>query len=254
MKKLIVALFAALLGMISMPASAQLSGQIGSIPGLPQAVSILATGAPQARADGQAGVQMADREGNAKASLAHGEYTESARRGRIFTTQTAAHTVVINETTGANIGSARPIVGFYNPTGSGVNAILLNEEEWHTSGTPAGPLMLNFFCGQNWTSVSSGTIFNNLLSNNNPNGSQMIPQNIQNLATTPAITTAMNVLQTAGGPPAVAIATAVGVSGHSKDFKGAIAVPPGCAIGLFATGIGTSDVVSASLSWEEVAQ
>ena len=239
---------------ISVPAFAQISGQVGSLPGLPQAGAVLATAAPQYRADGQAGIQIADREGNTKAALGHSEYAEVTRRGKVFTLQNAAYTVVAQNATGGAIGTAKPIVGFYNPTGSGVNALILNSEEWHTSGTPGGPLLANFFCGVNWTSVSSGTIFGNLLSNVTPNGSYMIPQNNQNLNTTPAITTAMNVLETVGGVAAVAIATGAGENGHSKDWKGQIAVPPGCAFGLFSTATGTSDVLSASLTWEEVSQ
>lgn len=243
-----------LLGVAPMSAFAQLSGQVGAVPGLQTAGAIIATAAPQLRPDGTAGIQTADREGNTKGTLGHAEYTESARRGKVFTLANTAYTIVAQNATGGAIGTAKPIVGFYNPTGSGVNAILVNEEEWHTSGTPGGPLIFNFFCGQNWTSVSSGTVYNNLLSNNTPNGSAMIAQNNQNLTTTPAITTAMNVLSTAGGPGAVAIATGAGETGHSKDLKGVIAVPPGCAFGLFSTATGTSDIVSASLSWEEVAQ
>lgn len=254
MNKSLIALLLSLFS-FSVPAFAQsISGQVNTIPGVPQALGIVVTAGPQLRADGQASSQLADREGNTKETLGHAEYTEPARRGKIFTLSNAAYTIVAQNATGGAIGTSKPIVGFYNPTGSGVNAILVNEEEWHTSGTPGGPLIFNFFCGQNWTSVSSGTIFSNLLSNNTPNGSAMIAQNNQNLNTNPAITTAMNVLSTAGGPAAVAVATGTGESGHSKDLKGAIVVPPGCAFGLFSTATGTADVVSASLSWEEVSQ
>ena len=253
MKKIAIALLMA--GLASMPSAlfAQLSGQ-ATLPGVTQALSLLPTATPQNRPDGTGGPQIADREGNTKVTLGHAEYTESARRGKIFTISTAAFTVNAANASAGAIGTAKPIVGFYNPTGSGVNAVLNNEEEWHTSGTPGGPLVFNFFCGVNWTSASSGTVFNNLLSNNTPNGSQMIAQVGQIPATTPAITSTMLVLEPAGGPSAVAIGTGVGETGHSKDLKGAIVVPPGCLIGLYATATGSNDVISASLSWEEVQQ
>jgi len=253
MKKSIVALVVAALGLVSMPAVAQLSGQVGAIPGLQTAGSVIATAAPQVRADGQAGIQLADREGNTKGVLGHAEYTESARRGRLFTLAANAYTIVALNASGGAIGSAKPIVGFYNPNGSGVNAVIVNHKEFHTSGTPGGPLLWNFFCGQNWSSTVSGTIFNNLLSNNTPNGSYMIAQNNTAVGTSPVITTALNVLGVAGGPAAVAVATGTGETGTNNDDKGQIVVPPGCLIALMATATGTSDVVSASITWEEVA-
>lgn len=252
--KTLKAILFTLFAFMPLSAFAQLSGQVGSIPGLPTAGAILATAGPQARADGQAGIQLADREGNTKATAGHADYTEITRRGKVFTLANASYTILAQNASGGAIGTAKPIVGFYNPTGSGVNAMLINEEEWHASGTPGGPLIFNFYCGQNWTSVSSGTVYNNLLSNNTPNGSQMIAQNNQNVNTNPAITSALLVLQPAGGPSTVAIATGTGETGHSKDLRGLIAVPPGCFFGLFSTATGTNDAVSASLSWEEVSQ
>ncbi len=246
-------LLAALM-LASVPAFAQLSGQINTIPGLPQALSVLPTGGPQNRADGTAGAQLADREGNTKATLGHAEYTEASRRGRVFSLAATAYTIIAANATGGAIGTYKPIVGFYNPLGSGVNAVLINEEEWHTSGTPGGPLVFNYFCGVNWSSAVGGTVQNNLLSALTPNGSQMIAQNNTAVTTNPAITTAVSTFTVAGGPAAVAIATATGETGHSKDLKGLIAVPPGCLFGLSSTATGTNDVVSASLSWEEVAQ
>jgi hypothetical protein len=249
MRKILISLF-----WLIAPLScfAQISGQVTSLPGVPAGVSIVQTGSPQNRADSTAGIQLADREGNTKIALGHAEITEATRRGRVYTTANNAYTIVAQNASAGNIGTAKPIVGFYNPLGSGVNAVLINEEEWHTSGTPGGPLIFNYFCGQTWVSVSSGTIYNNLLSASAASGSAMIPQNNQNLTANPAITTAMNALAPAGGPETTVLTTSSGLAGHTKDLKGQIVVPPGCAFGLFATGTGTSDIVSASLTWEEI--
>lgn len=236
-------------------ASAQVASVVANtLPGVPQAAAILATAPPQVRADGQPGVQLGDREGNTKAVLGHAEYTEPARRGKLFTLAANAYTIIAANASATAIGSWKPIVGFYNPLGSGVNAVIVGHKEFHTSGTPGGPLMWNFFCGQNWSSTVSGTIFNNLLSNNTPNGSAMIAQNNTAVGTTPAISTAANVLGVASGPAAVVIATGTGETGAGIDHKGDIVVPPGCVFGLASTATGTSDVVSASITWEEVAQ
>lgn len=246
---------ALLASLILSPAAVLAQGlPVQTIPGIPQAGAVLATAGPQSRADGTSGIQLADREGNTKGVLGHAEYTESARRGKLFTLAANAYTIIAANASAGAIGSAKPIVGFYNPLGSGVNAVVVNHKEAHTSGTPGGPLMWNFFCGVSWSSTSSGTIFNNLLSNVTPNGSQMIAQNNTAIGTTPAITTALNVLGVAGGPAAVAIATGTGETSSNNDDKGQIVVQPGCLLALMSTATGTSDVVSASVTWEEVAQ
>lgn len=250
MKKLITSLLSVVLA----PTLAFAQGlPVQTIPGIPQAAGVVATSGPQNRADSTAGVQLADREGNTKAALGHAEYTEPARRGKIYTLAANAFTVIAANASAGAIGSAKPIVGFYNPTGSGVNAVLLNAKAYHTSGTTGGPLMWNFYCGVNWSVAASGTIFGNLLSNTTPNGSAMIAQNNAPVGTTPAITSALNVLGVFGGPDNTALSSG-GEAGHFEDLKGQIVVQPGCLLGLFATATGTSDVVSAALTWEEVAQ
>lgn len=248
-------LIAALLSLSFLPslshAQSAISGQINTIPGVPQALGVVATGGPQNRADGIAGAQIADREGNTKEVLGHAEYTEPARRGKIFTLAANAYTIIAANVSAGLIDSAfKPIVGFYNPAGSGVNAVILGHKEYHTSGTPGGPLLWNFYCGANWSSTASGTIYNNLLSNNTPNGSAMIAQNNTILGATPAVGVAMKVLGVASGPTTGA--SALGENGQSIDHKGSIVVPQGCALALAATAAGTTDVVNASITWEEV--
>lgn len=227
--------------------------QVTTIPGVQQAIPLCYTGAAQKLPDSVPSVQMCDREGNTKVTFAHGLYTEPARRGRLFSLQNLNYTLTAENVSGSNVGTAQPITGFYNPTGSGVNAVIVNHREWTTSGTPGGPFIFNFLCGQNWTSVSSGTIVNDYFSSSNPNGSAMIPQANQNLNTTPAVTTAMNAFVPAGGPTTKAVTASSGEAGHSENDQGQIVVPPGCAFGVFATAAGTSHVVNASLTWEEVA-
>lgn len=252
MKRLLAAVALGLLAP-ALVAHAQLSGQVSTVPAIPQAASMLATAAPQQRADGTAGVQIADREGNTKATSGHGLYTESARRGRLFSLAANAYTVIAaNATTGA-IGTFKPIVGFYNPIGSPVNAVIINHREWSTSGTPGGPFIFNFFCGQNWNSAAGGTIYNNLLSASSQSGSYMVPQNNTVVTTNPAITTAMNAFVPAGGDETTILTTSSGEAGHAEDDQGQIVVPPGCLFAIASTATGTSQIVSASLTWEEVA-
>lgn len=245
----------ALLSLLLLPSLtfAQVGAALGTPGGLPQAAGVIQTGAPQYRADGATGLQIGDREGNTKEVLGHPEYTEPARRGKMFTLAANAYTIVATNASASPIGNAKPIVGFYNPLGSGVNAVLASARAYHTSGTSGGPLMWNFYCGQNWSPTASGTIYNDLLSNTTPNGSAMIAQNNTQIGTSPVVTSALNVLGVFGGPDNTALSSG-GLAGHYEDLKGQIVVQPGCLIALMSTATGTSDVVSASLSWEEVAQ
>lgn len=246
MKTLIAALLA--LALVPSMAHAQTPPPSGVAPS-----AIIAPAAPpQLRPDGIPGTAIADREANLKVALGHAEYTESARRGKLYTLAASALTITAANASAGAVGVLKPIVGFYNPLGSGVNAVLVNARAFHTSGTSGGPLMWNFLCGKNWTPAAAGSIFNNLLSNVTPNGSAMVAQNSVIALADTVISTAFNVLAPFGGPDNTALG-AGGEAGHYEDLKGQIVVPPGCEIALTATATGTSDVVSASMSWEEVA-
>ena len=247
-KGIMIALCAAMLNIVT-PSFAQQA----PTPGVAAFAVVTPAAAPQLKPDGTSGPQISDREGNLKAALGHAEYTEVARRGKVYTLAANAYTIIGANVSNIVIGAWKPIVGFYNPLGSGVNAVLVNSRAFRTSGTSGGPLLWAFFCGQNWSSTVSGTIFNNLLSNNTPNGSAMIAQNNTAVGTTPSISNSLNILGTFGGPDTTALG-AGGEAGHSEDLKGQIVVPPGCLLGLAATATGTSEVINASLSWEEVAQ
>ncbi len=247
-KALVIALCTAMLGNIVTPSFAQQS----PTPGVAAFATVTPAAAPQLKPDGTSGPQISDREGNTKVALGHAEYTESARRGKLYTLASTALTVTAAHVSAGAVGTLKPILGFYNPLGSGVNAVLINARAFHTSGTTGGPLMWNFLCGQNWTPAAGGSIFNDLLSNVTPNGSFMVAQNNVIALSNSVITTAFNVLAPFGGPDNTALSSG-GEAGHYEDLKGQIVVPPGCEIALTATATGTSDVVSASMSWEEIA-
>ena len=155
MKKLLAALLA-LSTVLPSLSLAQVSGQIQ---GLGQSQPFNLVAGPQNRADGTASGSISDREGDTKVTLGHAEYAESARRGHLFTLSANAYTIIAANASAGIIGVLKPILGFYNPLGSGVNAVLVNAKAFHTSGTTGGPLMWNFYCGQSWTPAAGGTPF-----------------------------------------------------------------------------------------------
>lgn len=246
MKKMLALL--AVLSLLPLSSFAQISGQVtGS--GLTQQINLVAP--PQNRPDGTASGSTSDREGNTKEALGHPEYTESARRGKMYSLNAAAYTVVAANASAGAIGTFKPIVGFYNPLGSGVNAVITSAKLYSTSGTSGGPFLWNYLCGQAWTPAAGGTIYNNLLSNTTPNGSAMIAQNNVIALSNSVLTTAFIAHSVFGGPDNTVLSSG-GEAGHFEDLKGQIVVPPGCEFGLAATAAGTSHVVNASLTWEEV--
>lgn len=206
---------------------------------------------PATTADGSIVQSRADKTGAQVVQDAHGRYQEATVRGRVFSLSNVAFTIVAGNASAGALGTIALINGFFNPIGSGVNAVVLVHRGQTTSGVPGGPLVYNYYCGLNITSAATGTIRNGILSNSTA-GSAMVPQANVIIAATPAATPAALVYGLAGGP--AAIAAGAGLYSFVDEVAGSIVVPPGCVFGVAATATGTAQVVSDQLVWEEVAQ
>ena len=180
---------------------------------------------------------------------AHGRYTEQALQGNIFMLDSDAVTIASAHTTKGALGTIKLINGFYNPIGSGFNAAILNANVSTVSGTPAGPMFLNYLTGVNISTASAGVIKAALLSGMGK--SAMNPQVSTVLASaTPTATAAAVQLGVLGGQ--AAIAAGAGNYHVSEDIAGRIIVPPGCVFGITAVGAGSSHVVQSTIAWEEL--
>jgi hypothetical protein len=173
----------------------------------------------------------------------------------IYFIDSGAVTVTSANTTAGAVGTIKLINGFYNPTASGVNAIIYQAVIATVSGTPAGPLYWNFL-QEVATSTATGTIQQALLKNTAGN-SLMVAQTgvVIAGAGTPSFIQAGVI----GGNSAVA--AGAGVSSYTVDYRPPltgsngsyfIIVPPGTVFGIAATGAGTSHVVQTTMYWEEV--
>lgn len=180
---------------------------------------------------------------------AHARYMQAVIEGRAFALDSDSVTLAAANVTKTALGTAKFINGFYNPVGSGRNAVLWSAHIATVSGTPGGPYFWNFVNTSNLTSATTGTIRNLLLAGA-PVGSAMQAQAGVVLAATPASTAALTQLGVMGGP--AAIAAGAGLYDAYEEVAGQIIVPPGIAIGLMCLAAGTTHVVQSTLRWEEI--
>lgn len=186
----------------------------------------------------------------------------------VFSLDSGSVTLAAANATKAAMGTAKLINGFYNPSNSGKNAVVIRAIISTVSGTPAGPFFYNYLSIGTSSTVgavssvvitnsASGSIGSNLLLNNPgaPTSSLMVPEVNVTLTATGAITTNLNQLSVIGGP--AAIASGAG-DYHVEDNpelaysrESLIIVPPGTVFGIMGTGAGTSHVVQSTIWWTE---
>lgn len=175
----------------------------------------------------------------------HGRYYEQTYRGNVFSVSALAYTIVATTDISplpANTGV--PIVGVFNPVNSGKNASILYAAFTTTSGTPGGPLIWNVIPApagitatgvqptNNFTFTASGSVMRGFSASAITGSSAGIP------------------IGPMGGP--AAIAAGAGNYTVTEEVAGRIIVPQGGFLGLAATAVGTTHIVSAWLIWEEV--
>lgn len=188
------------------------------------------------------------KQGDVAVSEVHPRYYESTYRGNTFSLDSDSVTLAAAHATKGALATVKFITGFWNPNGSGKNAVIISSHVATVSGTPAGPYFYNYLPGSTNTAAATGTIRNLLLSTSG--GSAMYALVSVVLGAIGAPTTAMLQLGVQGGP--AAIAAGAGVYDSYEEVAGRIIVPPGCLFGICALGAGTSHVVQSTLTWEEV--
>ena len=181
-----------------------------------------------------------------------GKYAEYAMRGDLhFAITVAAGLAVPIQTTTA------PTVGLWNPSDSGVNAVLAKFTVGYVSGTSvATPIGLVFrdaaggsaATGANivqWTEAAAGTnLFNGKLGRGNRPKARAI-------ATATNTTTAGTYVYTIFGESALIATTAMNPYETSHDFNGHIVVPPGAAVWVGGTAA-SGALLTQQFSWIEV--
>lgn len=213
--------------------SIDLSGKVGPL--------VIADGASSAVRLGKAGEQVVQE--------LHGRFYEQNYRGNVYSLDSDSVTLASANATKSAGGTIKLINGFWNPTGSDVNAVILKTLISTVSGTPAGPLFYNFFpTAAPVSSTPTGTIRQGITGRSS--GSKLTP--LVNVVVSVAPADTSNFIQHAvvGGP--AAIAAGAGNYSVADVPEGVIIIPPGVIFGLTCTGAGTSHVVQTTMWWEEV--
>jgi hypothetical protein len=181
-----------------------------------------------------------------------GRYFYNALNNRTYHTMVKAVTITATHNTPIAAATATPIVGIHNPIGNNKAAAITRIVTMSTSGTPAGgQFVLNALQTTTAPTTPGGSIFNgNLTAAASPQGSTMRAFN--NVALTGMLPVVGNEISLiGGGQSAIALGVATGVNG--EDLGGNIIVPPGFLLALMGgTGAGTTWIVNASLSWQEL--
>lgn len=193
----------------------------------------------------------ASKEGATVVSRTNAEFTESARQGDIFvaTNTGVGVTLAATHAIGAAVpaaGAATPILAIVNPVANTTQVLAINKIKVQTiSGTPGGGFLLGFIPQEaQYTGVKTNKAINTL--SLSQSGNAYVIPNLAVVGTTQVV----QELRVIGGPAAVA--SGVGMYHVEDVVGGAIVVPPGCIVGIFAQAAGTTHVVKASVEFEVI--
>lgn len=181
-----------------------------------------------------------------------GRFFEAAFSGRVFYTYQQALTIAATHNSPLAAATATPIVGIANPPSSNRLAVVLSGFISHVSGTPAGGQAV-------WNAAkSSGVLSVNPTGSIVPGfigGAGSIMRCVNNIALTGLDITTGNLtaVRPFGGAAFAGALAANHDAGWLDQVDGALIVPPGALLGVFAgTGAGTSWVVNAGMMWAEL--
>jgi hypothetical protein len=211
-------------------------------------VQIYGQTGPNNYPDGVVPITRMGKQGNLLADPIHGRYYEQAYRGNLFVMDSDSVTLAAANASKTALATVKLINGFFNPSTSGKNAVILFASIATTSGTPGGPYFYNFLADSTINSAATGTIRSTNLGASYT--SVMTAQTGVILANVGAATTALKQLGVIGGPAAVA--AGAGLYTAIDEVAGRIIVPPGVVFGLTCLAAGTTHIVQSTLMWEEV--
>jgi len=223
---------------------------------------------PQNLQDGAVRTLRIDRQGSGNVSELHGRFYEQTFRGNVYVggmalTSLVAATFTVADALSGTLGTAAlstPIVGLWNPSTSGVNAVILqaivSQILTAATSTGTGPLIWVSYAGQ-VAAISTGLNPVNRKTFASPGGSVM--KNLAGVALTGLQNTGVSLFASAMPVDTTNfsfVGTAAGAMTFAGPFienvDGSIIVPPGGVLGLFATGTPAAVSAASALIWEEV--
>jgi len=208
------------------------------------AIEIQGKVGPQLATDGNLIDPRLMRDGTAAVADADAHFSELVLRGQVYTAATPAAgiTVAATHVSPLAAGTGTPIVGLFNPVGSGVVLKILKARIQSISGTPGGPFVYNVIPAPAGISAAGQQGLNNKTFV----AGGLAKAFVGSAITGSALATMFGV---AGGPSAIALGA--GINSVDVVVDGAIHVQPGAFFGLAATAAGTTHIVAAMLTWAE---
>jgi hypothetical protein len=179
---------------------------------------------------------------------AHGRNYEATYRGNVWTLSTAAAGITVAAANVIAASAGSPIVGVFNPVGSGKNLVIVRATSlWASGTTGAGGLVWGIIAPNAGVTAAGG---NGAINNATFTTGGSTARTFTGSALTGAgVSTLFRFL----GGPTTGVLAASSAQTVNEETAGDIICPPGAVVGLFAAAAGTSPIVMASMTWEEVA-
>lgn len=183
---------------------------------------------------------------------AHGKYYEAAYRGKLFSWGGSVYALTANTLVLSSTGT--PIVGVYNPTGSGKNVVIAKVKLQIVTAGNSAAVPGGFVYAQSIgnTAVSTGNA-----PFNRGAGTYLgsVAKGFANGTVMTGLTTSLSIVGAAAFGNLVAAQGATATPAFSpicqEEFDGGWIVPPGGMWGLFNTVSTTTISVATDLIWEE---
>jgi hypothetical protein len=177
----------------------------------------------------------------------HGIYYEQSARGNSWTLATAAAGVTVAAANVFSASAGQPIVGIFNPVNSGKNCTITRACVMMASGTAgAGGWVWGIIAPNAGVTAAGG---NGAINNGSLISGGSVAKTFVNSALTGA--GAGTLFRFLGGPTTGAGAANANLT-TQEETSGDIICPPGGVVGIFAAAAGTSPIVMAFMTWEEI--
>jgi hypothetical protein len=207
---------------------------------------------PQTKQDGSPSVLRQAKDGSLVVRDDAGRYTESALRGNLYTLFSGELTGAAAFNKESAAGTIKLICGIFNPTGSGVSAVIVDAVLSIVEGTKmSGPFVYGYQQCPAITSATTGTV--RALNVGNSAASKMVAQNNVAVVRQDGATTTFNIARLLGGSANKESALTASVPEQRDRPEGSIVVPPGTVFGINTWAAGTESKFMGSLTWEEIA-
>src|SRR2546427_3910284 len=194
---------------------------------------------PQSKADGAILQPRLTKTGELGVSEVHARYQEACLRGNTFVASSGSVTIVAANVSPLAAGTGQPIIGLFNPAGSGKNLVLLATYTYHASGTPGGPLLWNVIPAPAGITAAGGAAMNSFTFQTSGSVSKVFANTA---LTGSSVATAARII---GGPAAIAFGTTPLFATFFENIEGSSIIPQGAFAGIAAFAAGTSHIVQA---------